>query len=95
MNNNFNLKKFLAEGTLLNEDQSFFNNFKNFVDNYFKNSDQNIDVSNTNSFDELMKMVDDYWDQDQTKDMLEAFINDYFDNDQILGMYINFIEQNL
>jgi DNA-binding transcriptional regulator PaaX len=95
MNNNFNLKQFLAEGTLLNEDQSFFNNFKNFVDNYFKNSDQNIDVSNTNSFDELMKMVDDYWDQDQTKDMLEAFINDYFDNDQILGMYINFIEQNL
>lgn len=95
MNNNFNLKQFLAEGTLLNEDQSFFNNFKNFVDNYFKNSDQNIDVSNTNSFDELMKMVDDYWDQDQTKDMLEAFINDYFDNDQILGMYMNFIEQNL
>jgi hypothetical protein len=95
MNNNFNLKSFLAEGTLLEEDQSFFNNFKNFVDNYFKNSDQNIDVSNTNSFDELMKMVDDYWDQNQTKDMLGAFINGYFDNDQILGMYINFIEQNL
>ena len=95
MNNNFNLKSFLAEGALLNEDQSFFNNFKNFVDNYFKNSDQNIDVSNTNSFDELMKMVDGYWDQDQTKDMLEVFINDYFDNDQILGMYLNFIEQNI
>jgi hypothetical protein len=95
MNNNFNLKQFLAEGTLLNEDQSFFNNFKNFVDNYFKNSDQNIDVSNTNSFDELMGMVDNYWDQDQTKDMLEAFINGYFDSDQILGMYMNFIEQNL
>lgn len=95
MNNNFNLKQFLAEGTLLEEDQYFFNNFKNFVDNYFKNSDQGIDVSNTNSFDELMKMVDNYWDQNQTKDMLEAFINGYFDNDQILGMYMNFIEQNL
>lgn len=95
MNNNFNLKQFLAEGTLLEEDQYFFNNFKNFVDNYFKNSDQGIDVSNTNSFDELMKMVDNYWDQGQTKDMLEAFINGYFDSDQILGMYMNFIEQNL
>ena len=95
MNNNFKLKQFLAEGTLLEEDQYFFNNFKNFVDNYFKNSDQGIDVSNTNSFDELMKMVDNYWDQNQTKDMLEAFINGYFDNDQILGMYMNFIEQNL
>ena len=75
--------------------QRNFKYFKKFVDNYFKNSDQNIDVSNTKAYEELMEMVDNYWDHEQTKDMLEAWIKDYFDHDQIGEMYRGFIEQNM
>ena len=42
-----------------------------------------------------MEMVDNYWDDEQTKDMLEAWIKDYFDHDQIGGMYRDFIELNM
>ena len=78
-----------------NTNPALFKYFKKFVNNYFKNSDQDIDVSNTKSYEELMEMVDNYWDDEQTKDMLEAWIKDYFDHDQIGGMYRDFIELNM
>ena len=81
----------------LTEDQSFFNDFKNFVDNYLKGSDQDVDVSDTNSFDELKQKIDDYWgwEDEQTMNMLEKFIKDYFDTNQIIYMFENYIKNNI
>ena len=65
----------------LNEDSSsFFNSFKQFVINYLKEGDQDVDVSQTNSFDELKNKIDDYWGwgDEQTVWMLESFITEYF-----------------
>jgi hypothetical protein len=81
----------------LTEDQSFFNDFKNFIDNYLKGSDQDVDVSDTNSFDELKQKIDDYWgwEDEQTMNMLEKFIKDYFDTNQIIYMFENYIKNNI
>ena len=81
----------------LNEDQSFFNIFKNFVNDYLQNSDQDVDVSNATSFDELKQIIDDYWgwEDEQTMWMLEKFIKNHFDRDQIIYMFTNYIENNI
>jgi hypothetical protein len=81
----------------LTEDQSFFNDFKNFIDNYLKGSDQDVDVSDTNSFDELKQKIDDYWgwEDEQTMNMLEKFIKDYFNTNQIIYMFENYIKNNI
>ena len=82
----------------LNEDSSsFFNSLKQFVINYLKEGDQDVDVSQANSFDELKNMIDEYWgwEDEQTIWMLEKFIKSYFDKDQIVYMLENYIRDNM
>jgi len=53
-----------------------FNVFRDFVQKWLENGEQNADVSKTTSFDELQDIIDDYWgwEDEQTVWMLSSFI---------------------
>jgi hypothetical protein len=88
----------ITENEYINENQSsFFNTFKQFVIDYLKEGDQDVDVSQTNSFDELKNKINEYWgwEDEQTVWMLEKFIKSYFDTDQIVYMLENYIRNNI
>jgi hypothetical protein len=87
----------ITESQIIENQNDFFQSLKNFVIDYLQESDQDVDVSNAQSFDELKQIIDDYWgwEDEQTLLMLDKFIKSYYDKDQIIGMLEREIRNNL
>lgn len=87
----------ITESQIIENQNGFFQSLKNFVIDYLQEGDQDVDVSNAQSFDELKQIIDDYWgwEDEQTLLMLDKFIKSYYDKDQIIGMLEREIRNNL
>jgi hypothetical protein len=87
----------ITESQIIENQNDFFQSLKNFVIDYLQEGDQDVDVSNAQSFDELKQIIDDYWgwEDEQTLLMLDKFIKSYYDKDQIIGMLEREIRNNL
>ena len=87
----------ITESQIIENQNDFFQSLKNFVIDYLQEGDQDVDVSNAQSFDELKQIIDDYWgwEDEQTFWMLDKFIKSYYDKDQIIGMLEREIRNNL